>query len=311
MKLCYHDIDNFGDRLNPWLWEQLLPDVLDEDESTAFVGIGTLLNDRLPQRIPNARQTVVFGTGVGYSKGNLPAIDDSWTIYCVRGPLSAKALGFSEELAVTDGAMLVRRLYRPTKRKPHKFAYMPHWTQSKSGGKSWQSICDRIGFKYIDARWSVEKVLSEICATEVLLTEAMHGAIMADALRIPWIPIYTSNRILNFKWQDWCSSVGVEYEPQKLTHPFTWQQQLLSIGLKPQPKDPKDRNFLLDPPRKVGPRTALRHWFKEGDIAAQLASIAKKSRPNLSDDVHIERLTVELESRLQKFKEDVSCGRFS
>ena len=83
---------NFGDELNDWLWEKLLPGVFDDNETTAFLGIGSLLNHLVSERVPNARQIVVFSTGVGYVgysgasyKEGMPKIDDSWTIYCVRG----------------------------------------------------------------------------------------------------------------------------------------------------------------------------------------------------------------------------------
>ncbi len=50
MKL-YYFIDpsgNFGDDLNPWIWDRLLPDFFDQNADTLFIGIGTLLNHRIP-----------------------------------------------------------------------------------------------------------------------------------------------------------------------------------------------------------------------------------------------------------------------
>jgi succinoglycan biosynthesis protein ExoV len=49
----------------------------------------------------------------------------------------------------------------------------------------------------------------------------MHGAIIADALRIPWVPISAFNSrhekdTHSFKWADWCGSVDVEFEPLRL-----------------------------------------------------------------------------------------------
>ncbi len=53
---------NFGDDLNPWLWRQLLPEVMQGSPDELFVGIGTLLNHRLPA----APLKHVFGSGHGY-----------------------------------------------------------------------------------------------------------------------------------------------------------------------------------------------------------------------------------------------------
>jgi succinoglycan biosynthesis protein ExoV len=41
----------------------------------------------------------------------------------------------------------------------------------------------------------------------------MHGAIIADYFRTPWIPVKISRKILDFKWHDWCESIDVQYEP--------------------------------------------------------------------------------------------------
>jgi succinoglycan biosynthesis protein ExoV len=210
MKLFYYQrpdgLRNFGDWLNPWLWERLLPRIFDGDETTAFIGIGTLLNHLLPQRVPQAQKLVIFSTGAGYEQ-KLTSPPDSWQIYCVRGLLSARQLGLGNKLAITDGAVLVRRLFEPTGEKTSAFAFMPHVHHAKTAGTAWEWVCRQVGFQYIDPCWPVERVLSAISRTGVLLAEAMHGAIVADALRVPWIPTITSPRILTFKWQDWCSSL--------------------------------------------------------------------------------------------------------
>lgn len=283
MKLFYYrapeGIKNFGDELNPWMWEKLIPGVFDGDGSTLFVGIGTLLNDNLPK----AGRTVVFGSGVGYGTG-LPSVDNTWKIYCLRGPLSAKALGVSPELAVTDPAILLKRLVgdeAPPKR--YRFAYMPHWRNAK---QSWQYICDQLGFGYIDPCQSVESVLAAIGQTEILITEAMHGAIIADALRIPWIAVRTSPQVLLFKWQDWCSSLGLDHEPKRLL--LVW-----------------------DLPGDAPVIARARNWAKKKAVVTQLAQIARKSRPTLSHKADSERLTTKLEERLEQFKKDVAAGYFS
>lgn len=289
---------NFGDELNTWLWDQLMPGVLDEDEETAFFGIGTLLNNLVRERAPNAKKIVVFGTGVGYSKG-LPEIDRDWTIYCVRGPLSAYKLQLPPEFAVTDGAMLLRRVYKPTEPKRYKFAYMPHFTQSVHGGESWREVCEQAGVTYIDAGWSIEKVLSMVSQTEVMLVEAMHGAIIAEALRVPWICVHTApERLLTFKWQDFCESIGVSYRPYMMSelHDLAPQYQVRNIR-----SIQGSRSAIL---------ASFKHWQRKQMVTEQLIELTKTAKPNLSQDDRIEDLTVELETRLEKFKQDVAAGRF-
>jgi succinoglycan biosynthesis protein ExoV len=289
MKLRYYKLPNgernFGDELNPWLWEKLIPGILDEDASVAFVGIGSLINNGLPKRTRYARKIVIFGTGVGYGK-EFPKLDESYTIYCVRGLLSAQALGISEKLAITDGAVLIRQVFSNQAPKKYRFSYMPHY---ELAGQGWKTVCQNLGFGYIDPRWSVEQVLSSISETEILLAEAMHGAIIADALRVPWLPITTNSSILAFKWQDWCSSIGVEYQPirmKRLHHP-------------------KESLDILTPFRTI------RDWSCQKEAAQALKQAALSRSPVLSKDSRIEMLTNQLEEKLQDFKKDVVNGLFS
>jgi succinoglycan biosynthesis protein ExoV len=302
MKLYYYQfrkgISNFGDNLNPWLWDRLLPNQFDHDKSTVFVGIGTLLNTGLPQ----AQKTVVFSSGVGYGRG-LPKVEPTWKIYCVRGPLSAQALGIESNLAVADGALLIGRVYKPIAQKKRSFAYMPHIDYAIRGQEMWKTICEQADMGYIDPRGSTEDVLTAISETEVLLTEAMHGAIAAEALRIPWIPIRTSTTIFPFKWHDWCRSIGVQYQPHYVM---------------PDAK--------LYPPGP-GVRSCLNHWLnytKQAPLlsvkgfltatletmAVRLSSIARRAKPVLAQPNQIERLTIELETRLEQFKQDAAAGAF-
>lgn len=294
---------NFGDYLNPWMWEQLLPGMIDdEDEAIAFVGIGTLINDALPRRTSKAKQRIIFGTGAGFPGSgyeSMPQIDDSYTIYCLRGPLSAKALEVSQDLAITDGAILVRRLFDYQKQpKKYRFSYMPHYNFAGAG---WAKVCQDIGFGYIDPSWPVEEVLSSIAQTEILLSEAMHGAILADAFRVPWIPIKTNPSILEFKWQDWCQSVGVEYRPIAMKR---LQQPRGTSGGWSKTDEPKI-NILLKPLRQV------RDGWRQKETARQFLEIVKNVSPTLSSDTQIEDLTVRTEQKLEEFKQDVARGRFA
>ncbi|MGA7731197.1 MAG: hypothetical protein WCD37_07980 [Chloroflexia bacterium] len=212
MKLFYYrdPEGNFGDDLNAWLWPRLIPGLLDEDESTLFVGIGSILDRRIPQE----PQKVVFGTGVGY--GLLPVLDERWQICCVRGPLTARALGLPAHMSVTDPALLVRLVRTASAARVHSVSFVPHFRtpgRAEALGVDLGELCASIGINYIDPRGNVEHVLTNIEASERVLAEAMHGAIVADALRIPWVPVQLFDQILNLKWHDWCGSLGVQYNP--------------------------------------------------------------------------------------------------
>lgn len=195
---------NFGDDLNPWLWENLFPGFLRQTDEDLFIGVGTLLN----HRIPAAPSFTVFGSGHGY--GRPPKITTNWKFYCVRGPLTAESLGLSRKLAVTDPASLAPIFFRHEKEREYPVSFMPHCESARLG--DWAYVCEQAGIQFIDPRKPFLEVFAGICRSRVLLTEAMHGAILADSFRIPWIPVKAYSHISEYKWQDWLQSVQLNAE---------------------------------------------------------------------------------------------------
>ncbi|MFY7916843.1 MAG: polysaccharide pyruvyl transferase family protein, partial [Rubrivivax sp.] len=80
----------------------------------------------------------------------------------------------------------------------------------------WMQLCEQIGLHPISCHWSVDRVLDEIRRCDLLLSEAMHGAIVADALRVPWVPITCNPDILGAKWRDWLSVFDLPYQPSPI-----------------------------------------------------------------------------------------------
>lgn len=211
MKLFYHKepSGNFGDDINPWLWYGLIPEVFDGDDTVLMLGCGTLINHKLPTGI----KKLVFGAGVGY--GALPALDSDWEIVFVRGKLSAQKLGLHLSAAITDPAILVARMVSGRVEKiPGKVAFMPHHDSQKIF--DWRPICEEAGIVYLDPAEDIHRNIHEIRQSELVLAEAMHAAIVADTLRIPWRPVKCYQHVLDFKWQDWCSSLDLAYAPLAL-----------------------------------------------------------------------------------------------
>jgi succinoglycan biosynthesis protein ExoV len=273
MKLYYYEgrngITNFGDELNHYVWPRFLPGIFDDQaDGRQFVGIGTMLNGR----VPPAPRTIVFGSGVGYGE---PPASRKWVIHCVRGPLSAQALELPASAAVTDPAILIdgfaASLPAPSART--RYAFMPHWQTEVA---DWAPLCEAIGFGFIDPRWDPARVLTALRGTEILLTEAMHGAIVADALRIPWIAIRTRPSINTFKWEDWCRSMELTYSPASL--PTIWPKR-------------RDANAMW----------RARRWSRLKVVALGLRLIAARTRPSLSRQEVLAARRAELHVRLARF----------
>lgn len=305
MRLYHYEHRNFGDAMNRWLWDRLIPGVLDEDDSALFIGIGTLLNSA----VPDAPHKVVFGSGVGYRRPLV--VDRSWTFYCVRGPDSARALGLAPETAVTDAAALIRVISLPPEEPSHEASYIPHWLSDEYW--SWRDVCREAGVHYIDPLDDVEQVVRQIRRSKVVYAEAMHGAILADALRVPWVAVKAYRHILRFKWVDWCSSLGMDYRPARLLPLYSREQ----VVAKLRGRSRGTRRSPIERLMHRGAAIAADHMY--GPVPRLLAMrdvrtlrrVVDTASPQLSRDEVIGDATDRLEELLGQFKRDHLAGRFA
>lgn len=304
MQLYYY-IDpegNFGDDINPHLWNHVIPDVLAQWPEALFLGIGTLLNSRVPATPPK----IVFGAGAGY--GTAPVLDATWRVYCVRGPLTARALGLDPSLAISDPAILVRGIMPDsTASLPrHAVSFMPHHGSRRHG--DWRGICAAAGVHYIDPASAIDGVLQAISRSDLLIAEAMHGAIVADALRVPWIPVVCYEHILAFKWRDWCGSLGLDYRPQRLPAVFNVDRR---IGPARYAKSALKRALAHAgiAPRRWSPPIPRRSTTREVEAAtAALAWLAASGTAQLSSDEVHHRSVARLQEALSRLQRDAAQG---
>lgn len=232
---------NFGDDLNLWLWDFLLPGFRSVHPDVLLVGVGTVLNRAL---LPAGGRKLVIGSGFGY--GDLPDMGDPdlWDIRCVRGPLTAEKVGLPEALGIVDPGVLVADM--PEFRDlPKRFArsFVPHWESAVAG--LWPVVCATAGLHYIDPRGEAKDVIRQIAQSETVVAESMHGAILADAFRVPWVAVSTSANINSFKWQDFAATLGVRHQPRRI--PISTRAEAIIKGA---------RFWGVDYDRRAGPSTA-------------------------------------------------------
>ncbi|WPC72885.1 polysaccharide pyruvyl transferase family protein [Vibrio porteresiae] len=211
---------NFGDDLNEVLIQRRLGkqfqgnvflnvdnqyDVSAND--TLVVAIGTILNELVP-----AQGTKIL-LGAGYGYGQPALINERWDVKFVRGHLTAKKLGLDSHQVITDPAILLANNDHIYNVIESRVGYVPHHGVAN---RLWERACQDLGLKYIDPRRSYQQVMDDLLSCKWVIAEAMHGAIVADALRIPWIAVSSAEKINTFKWNDWCSTIGLEYHPIKL-----------------------------------------------------------------------------------------------
>lgn len=209
MRLFYNSSNtNFGDHLNAWLWPRLIPEMLERDDDTTLIAVGSLLQADI-SRLPGHK--IIFGTGSGYGNPPSPEIAKSWSTYAVRGPLTAELYGFEPRTAITDGAWLINRLpeYATEVEKGEEVVFIPHWSSAQFG--QWETVCASAGLSYIDPLDDGPSILNRIAKARLAIVESLHGAIFADYFGTPWIPVSSASRILHFKWEDWCRSLDLPY----------------------------------------------------------------------------------------------------
>ena len=210
MKLTFYkgDVPNFGDDLNHILWDALVaPGFFDDNKDELFLGVGSILWDYLPQ----TSKKIVMGSGYGGYSGKPNLQDGSWNVAFVRGPRTAKALNLDPKLAITDAAILTRFMNLPAQAKKYNVSFMPHWQSIPRG--NWKQVCKRAGINYIDPTDpNVLASLQAIQQTDLLITEAMHGAILADTLRVPWLALEPIFPLHRNKWFDWSESMLIDLQ---------------------------------------------------------------------------------------------------
>ena len=191
----WRNTKNFGDYINNLIWPKIIGDLLDPNDGIRLVGIGSLIKSELNYV---QGKKIIFGTGSGYDSFPDSKSIENWVIYFVRGPLTAGKLGLDPKKSIVDGSWLISLIPEFSSIPQKKgISFIPHWKSAESG--NWLQACKDAGFEYIDPTNDVEIVIKTIASSELVITESLHGAILADFYRTPWIPVRISSQFINFK----------------------------------------------------------------------------------------------------------------
>lgn len=230
MALVYFDkfmertgVKNFGDDINPALMSRFInKDILSSDEVALF-GVGTILNDKNIKSNNHYARKVIFSSGVGYGKLETK-LDDTWDVACVRGPGSAKALGVGPDRAIADGAILLSELYAKPTKKCSRAVFIPHVNSHLSTGRLLAAIADKLDMDYLSPSCNADEFISTVASAPFVVTEAMHGAILADTMRVPWVPV-SLHEFHEFKWRDWMDAMGLNTGMVHSLSPRCWDSR--------------------------------------------------------------------------------------
>jgi len=259
---------NIGDEFNDWFWNEVFgPEIQDIHPDCLLVGIGTVLSNKLPK----AKYYHVIGSGTGYGEP-FDVHQKNVTVHFVRGPLTAEKLGLPKNLALTDPAILISEMRPQSHTNKIPVALMTH---TGIDSDDYRKLVEDMGWVYISPSDDEESILNKIANTDVLITSAMHGAIMADSYRTKWIPIITSNEILSFKWEDWCATMKLPFSPKAI--PAYWVS---------------DGSLIAN----------TKQWIKKRIIQKRLRDIYKNCSPTLSSDSIFNAKLLEMKNKMAEIK---------
>jgi succinoglycan biosynthesis protein ExoV len=142
--------------------------------------------------------------------------------------------------------------------------------------------------RYIDPLAPVPEICAQLARSSLVIAEAMHGAIVADAFRVPWIPASTSGRFNLFKWQDWAMSLGMS--PVVHALPRIGMTDLLRDVMV----DPDENAAFIDAATPGLPASAEQHFRFERANRLYARALNKSSRSWLEYKL-LERLGPELD----------------
>lgn len=289
IEYCRLTPPNFGDELNAWLWPKLVPELLQQDDDNYLIGIGTIFSKRC-DHLPAKAKKIVFSSGTGYTQNT--ELNENWDVIGVRGALTAEAYDLNKDKILCDGAYLLRKVKLPEIEAHNRTGFMPHY--SSLDMVDWQSVCDEVGLEFISPYWDVETVLSKMQGCKNIITEAMHGAIVADVLRVPWCAVSFGPKFLPSKWLDWGTALNIEPHIQAI--PFVINQQIskgkvaewkikrilskISLGKKKWQSIPKFKNNI-------------------NELIQGLQNVKTQNNYQLSSDDNIAKVDVKLNHALE------------
>ena len=194
---------NFGDDLTPDLFQRLTgANVRFEPDRSAphVLGMGSILSKATPA-------SIVCGSGLIAPV----ATPIRARAVAVRGELSLRALASPpDDLLLGDPAVLVSELVTPPSRTRYPVGFVPH-VRSVDRWRAWNVK----GHRLIDPAAPVWKVVDEIAACETVISQSLHGLIVADALGIPnvWVAPATTMMGGRFKFDDYFTTID---EPKEM-----------------------------------------------------------------------------------------------
>jgi len=193
---------NFGDDINPSFFEAIggrRVRFAADPRRPHLLGAGSILGRATPASIVCGSGLLEPPSGSAGRPGRLVA---------VRGEKSAEALAAPAETFLGDPLVLVDTLVEPQPTR-HPVGIIPH---VRSVAR-WRARAPR-GALLLDPGLEPWRLIREIAACELILSQSLHGLIVADAFSIPNVWIAPSEAMAGgrFKFDDYFSTLDAPKE---------------------------------------------------------------------------------------------------
>lgn len=189
---------NWGDDLNPWLFEKLTGKkavYCPHPSCRRFIMVGSILTS-------GSNYDTCWGTGLISEKLCTPLKLSK--ALAVRGPLSAQELeksGIEPPSIYGDPGLIASHLTNFSQNKKYKISIIPHYIDRKEG----EAFAKEKGYNVINVDLPIEKFIEEIACSEQVWSSSLHGIICPESMGIPTMWIKFSDRIIggSFKYNDY------------------------------------------------------------------------------------------------------------
>ncbi len=209
--LYWHQADNFGDALAPWLVRHLSSQDIEyvplgkDDGPIPYLVTGSIFKHTL-------KRGIVWGAGCAYSAELDPAQisppSDTLQIIATRGPLSKARVEAAGHTPATAGdpALLLPRFYTPQERPSCSVGIVCSWVDYLDVKASYGSVA------VLNASSPIETVIDTIASWDVVVAGCLHGLIAAVAYGKPVVWAEFSDRLLGdgFKFRDFLALFDVD-----------------------------------------------------------------------------------------------------
>lgn len=216
---------NFGDALNPYLFERVLKIPVKHSplKQASMTGVGSLLQKCVAPRYELFKRAGVFFKPElqVMSSGFIAAVPGNYAlirkldIKAIRGLESRRIIesitGTPCRAAVGDGGMLYPLLLEKQPAKKYSLGIIPHYRDQQLPVVK-ELAAHFKGSVIIDVQGEPLEVLQQIASCERILSSSLHGLIIADALEIPNRHVHFSDNVRGngFKFTDYYSVFSPE-----------------------------------------------------------------------------------------------------